>query len=162
MHNNLGSALSARGKLDEAIAQFRKGLEIMPDNAAARYNLASALARKGNLAEAIAQYRKALEINPGFAGARYYLCKALLRTGDVDGAMACFAEKAAAGSDPVARWIDFGNDFRQKEDWDQAILCYRQATKINPRSADGFAALGMACWKRGEIQGSRGGVAKVP
>jgi tetratricopeptide (TPR) repeat protein len=147
--NDLGSALSAKGNLDEAIVQFRKALEIMPDSAAACYNLASALARKGNLEEAIAQYRAALKLNPGFVEARYYLCKALLRTGDMDGAMARFEEKPGMSPDPVVRWNNFGKDFEQREDWEEAIMCYRQAIKINARSADAFANLGMACLKKG-------------
>ena len=36
VRNNLGNALARRGRLDEAIAQFRTALEIKPDFEAAR------------------------------------------------------------------------------------------------------------------------------
>jgi Flp pilus assembly protein TadD len=153
-HMNLGYALDKKGNLDEAIVQFRRTLELTPGSAAARYNLASLLARKGNLAEAIAQYRKVLEADPGNGEARYYLCKALVLTGDTDEAMARYEEKSAISQEPVARWNDFGNEFARRQDWEEAIVCYRQAIRFNARSAEVLANLGMACMEEGEIKGA--------
>ena len=76
-HYNLGNALAERGQIDEAIAHYRKALEIKPDFAEAHNNLASALTRRGRVDEAIAQYRKALEIKPDYAEAHYNLGDAL-------------------------------------------------------------------------------------
>jgi tetratricopeptide (TPR) repeat protein len=41
---------------------------------------------------------------------------------------------------------------RQKGDLQAAILCYEQAIRINPRSADAYAELGLACFKKAEIK----------
>ena len=46
-HNNLGIALAGRGQVDEAIAHYRKALEIKPDYAEAHNNLGIALAGRG-------------------------------------------------------------------------------------------------------------------
>ncbi len=52
-HNNLGLLLVGRGETDEAIAHYRKVLEIKPDYAEAHNNLGVALAACGQFDEAI-------------------------------------------------------------------------------------------------------------
>lgn len=52
--------LHQTGKLDEAIADYRKVLEIYPDLAPVRSNLGAALAESGRYSEAIVEYNRAL------------------------------------------------------------------------------------------------------
>ncbi len=54
--------------------------------------------------------------------------------------------------DAQARWCNLGKDFLQQKDWDGAIACYRQAIKINPRSAEACANLGVASYQKGQTQ----------
>jgi len=49
-HNNLGQALEAAGRVDEAIAEYRQAHALRPDFAAARFNEALALLRQGDFA----------------------------------------------------------------------------------------------------------------
>jgi superkiller protein 3 len=63
--NNLGASLLQQGKLEEAIAEFRKAVELDPKYVAAHLNLAYAYDRKGQGEEAIAQYRRLIELDPG-------------------------------------------------------------------------------------------------
>ena len=49
-HNNLGTALEATGKLDEAIAEYREAIRLKPDYAEAHYNLGLTLQWKGSSA----------------------------------------------------------------------------------------------------------------
>ena len=46
-HNNLGNVLLQKGRVDEAMAQFQKALEINPNYAEAHNNLGNALLTKG-------------------------------------------------------------------------------------------------------------------
>jgi Flp pilus assembly protein TadD len=62
-------ALQGSGKLDEAIVQFQKALELNPGDAKAHGNLGVVLADRGRFNEAMAHYQKALEIKPDFAAA---------------------------------------------------------------------------------------------
>ena len=62
-HNNLGNYLLQKGKLDEAIAQCQKALEIKPTDEKAHYILGLALVQKGQVDEAVWHYQKAVEIN---------------------------------------------------------------------------------------------------
>jgi tetratricopeptide (TPR) repeat protein len=148
----IGSALLRNGRVDEAIAQYRKALQFNPGYMEARFNLGSALVLKGNLDEAAAQYRKVLEIRPDYLQAEYSLGKVLLQKGDVDEAMAHLDKTATVGQDPFEKWYNFGNQFLQEPDWQCAIACYRQAIKIAPRSADAYANLGVAFLKKGETR----------
>ena len=56
-----------QGKLAEAVASYRRALELNPDFAEAHNNLGTTLKDQGKLAEAVASYRRALELNPDFA-----------------------------------------------------------------------------------------------
>ena len=66
-HNNRGLNYYKQGKLDTAIAEFKKALEINPGLIEARNNLGNAYHDQGNLTDAIAEYQKAIEINPNDA-----------------------------------------------------------------------------------------------
>jgi Flp pilus assembly protein TadD len=70
VHNNLGSALIARGQVDEAISHYQKALQIQPDFADVHNNLGVALGTCGQLDEAAAHFSQALEIKPDYADAR--------------------------------------------------------------------------------------------
>ncbi|MGD1085373.1 MAG: tetratricopeptide repeat protein [Verrucomicrobiota bacterium] len=146
----LGRVLLRNGRVDEAIAQWRKALEIRPDYVEVRNNLGTALAQKGDFDEAIIQYRKALEILPNYPGGEHNLGKVLLLKGDFDGALACLDKTPAGTADTVARWCQVGNEFLQEPDFECAVLCFQQAIKIGPRSADAYANLGVAFLNEGE------------
>ena len=85
--HNLGGALRDKGQWDEAMAEYRKALQIKPDNAEAHNNLGNALYDKGQLDEAITEYRKALQIKPDYAEAHNNLGNALSEKGQLDEAM---------------------------------------------------------------------------
>jgi tetratricopeptide (TPR) repeat protein len=63
-HNNLGAALSRRGRLQEAIENYQTALRIKPDYADAHYNLGYALARQGHLNEGLAHLSESLRLQP--------------------------------------------------------------------------------------------------
>ena len=63
--NNLGASLLQQGKLEEAVAEFRKAVELDPKYVAAHLNLGYAHDRHGQTEEAVAQYRKVVDLEPG-------------------------------------------------------------------------------------------------
>ena len=82
--------LKDQGKLDEAVACYRRALELKPDHAEAHNNLGNALKDQGKLDEAVACYRQALELKPDYAEAHSNLGNALKDQGKLDEAVACY------------------------------------------------------------------------
>jgi Flp pilus assembly protein TadD len=94
--------------VDEAITEFQKALQILPDNASFHFNFSSALLRKGRVGEAIAQLELALQIEPANMEAQNNLAwllatcpQASLRNGDKAMQLARRANELAGGKNPV-------------------------------------------------------------
>jgi Flp pilus assembly protein TadD len=71
--NNLGSALAAEGRFEEATGCYLQAKQIEPASFVTLKNLASALAATGRLDEAIENYRQAIQINSNDPEACIYL-----------------------------------------------------------------------------------------
>ncbi len=92
---DVASELTAKGRLEEAIAVWKKVLEMDPRNAQAQSNLGVALLWQGNLAEGMTHMQKAMEIDPNFSlaqsnfGIEFYYreqFRAAVQKSDCDGA----------------------------------------------------------------------------
>ena len=73
VHNILGIALAGRGRIDDAIAEFREALRLDPDSAQTHWHLGAALAYRGARDEAIAHLRRSVQLDPNNADARHDL-----------------------------------------------------------------------------------------
>jgi len=78
-YNNLGIALVAKQKNEEAISHYKMAIKIKPDYADAYNNLGAALFHAKMTEEAIDYFKEAIRIRPGFAAAQKNLETVLLR-----------------------------------------------------------------------------------
>jgi tetratricopeptide (TPR) repeat protein len=76
--NNLATAFQEDGRLEDAIAHYRRAIDLQPDYAPAYNNLGAALRANGQVDEAVASYQRALAIQPEYPDAHYNLANALL------------------------------------------------------------------------------------
>src|SRR5262249_10084254 len=74
----LGVALYDQGKPEEAVAAYRKAIELKPDYAPAYFNLGTALYDLKRPGEAVAAHRKAIELKPDYPEAYNNLGVALI------------------------------------------------------------------------------------
>jgi tetratricopeptide (TPR) repeat protein len=89
-HNSLGRALAERGKIPEAVHQFRKALAIDPDDDFAHSNLGIALARSSkveDIDEALGHLQNVLTMKPQDELTQKNLGALLIRRGRLDEAI---------------------------------------------------------------------------
>ena len=91
-HSNLGIALAAAGRTEEARAQFAEAVRLDPRMASFRNNLGSALMNLDRPREAAEQYHEAVTLLPTFVGAWVNLGRALDDSGQSREAIAAFDE----------------------------------------------------------------------
>ena len=96
-HNGLGYALARQDRTDEAVAEFRKAIDVDPKFTPAYNNLADSLAQQGKLEEAENVYKRSLAEKP--SAAVYNALGVLLRKlGKMDEAAEQFAKAKALDS----------------------------------------------------------------
>lgn len=92
LHNNLGGALEAMGKLEEALAAYNEALHLRPAYPDAHYNRGNVLRKAMRLAESAAAYREALQLRPEHYKAANNLATVLADLCDAGGAIECHPE----------------------------------------------------------------------
>jgi len=83
-HYNLGEALVAEGKNEEAISHYKMAIKIKPGYADAYNNLGVVLFNAKMTEEAIGYFKEAIRIRPGFAAAQKNLERVLLRSEELE------------------------------------------------------------------------------
>ena len=135
-------------KRDEALAYWRRALELRPDFAQAHYNLGNALKDLGNLDEAVACYRRALELRPDYAKAYNNLGVALCDQGKPDEAVACCRRALELRPQDAQTHFNLGSALEWIGDLAGAEDCFRAALGHNPRFA-------LAHYKLAELLGGK-------
>src|SRR5262249_25105320 len=120
-HHYLGNALRMQGKLDEAVASYRKFIEQSPKYAPSYLNLSIALQQQGKWDEAIAALKNLLAIAPQSAAAHNELAWLLVTCPD------------AKFRDPV-----------------QAFQLAKKALELAPKNPGCANTLGVALYRAGE------------
>ena len=147
--NNLGSAFSKKGQIEEATRQYREAVRIKPDYPQGRINLGLALGQAGRSDEAVTQLREGLRLNPQFHDGHYLLGLALVQNGQIDEAIRQFREALRVDPDHVGTHNDLGLALGRKGRMDEAILHLREAVRLNPYHAGAHINLGVALSQKG-------------
>ena len=132
---NLGLALYAQGRLEEAIACYRKSIALWPKQTESWNNLGLALAHEGRVAEAITDFARAIEFAPDCPDFYYNLGNALLQQDRWDEAIANFTLTTRLQPDHAAAHNNLGYAFSQQGRWQQALAQARAAVQLEPDNA---------------------------
>ena len=128
---NLGSVRTAQGRFAEAVACFRRALELKPDYPG-RTTTWESLRELGELVEAVACYRRALELKPDSAEAHNNLGIALQDQGQFAEAVACYRRALELKPDYAEAHNNLGIALGDQGKLDEAIACYRRALELKP------------------------------
>jgi serine/threonine protein kinase/tetratricopeptide (TPR) repeat protein len=150
-HNNLGAALNEKGRMDDAIAEFREAIRLKKDYSGAHNGLGNALKNKGQLDEAIAEYREAIRLEEGVAGYHYNLGTALKNQGRLDDAIAEYRKAISLDKDFAMPHHGLGQALSCLGQLDKAIAEFRQARRLQPDSAVFHDGLGVALVEKGQL-----------
>ena len=148
---NLGLAYFHQGRLDEAILQYQKVLQISPDEADAYNNLGNTFLQQGRVDEAIAHFQKALAIKPDYADAHNNLGSALLQQGRLDEAVAHYQKALAVEPYDADVHVNLGNSLLQQGRTDEAVSHYQKALAIKPDYAEAHNNLGNVFLQQGRL-----------
>jgi tetratricopeptide (TPR) repeat protein/spermidine synthase len=128
----LGTNLAREGKMNEAIEQFEKALEIDPLFAEVHDNLGAALASLERFDEAFAHYKKALDINPHSTKAMNNFAAALIRIGQTNEALDKYLESLKIDPRCAETYGSIGAALASLQRYEEACRYYNQALTLQP------------------------------
>ena len=150
--NNLGVFFHNRGRpgdLNQAIANYRKALEIKPDYAQAHFNLARALIEKQKHKEAIEHVQLALQYDPKYVPAYVGLGSAYLASNQLDKAQAALSKALELEPNHVQARVKLGWLLGRLGRVDDAMSLFHQALELSPQHSEAHYCLGVTLQMKG-------------
>jgi tetratricopeptide (TPR) repeat protein len=142
-HHQLGNALAAAGRLDDAVARYEAARGLAPGEAAIPIDLAGVLLQLGRVGEAAEEYRAALQRAPQSAGARVGLAAAMVRLGRMEEAAVHYEEATRLGVNAAEGRRLFGRALAEVGRIDEALVYLEEAVELEPADAGARVVLGM-------------------
>ena len=149
-HYSLGRAFEDHGKLEAAIASFRRVIQLDPKSVSGHFALGYVLQELGRLDEAIESYRRAIEIDPKNPSPHNNLGIVLAMQGKSDEAIESYRRMLSVDPKEVFAHYNIGYELSRQGKVAEAIESYRRAIEVGPEYAPGHCSLGRALWRQGE------------
>jgi tetratricopeptide (TPR) repeat protein len=143
-HTNLGIALAAEGKIDEAVSHYRTALQIRPNDDSTHYNMANALKKQGANEEAIVHYRETLRINPYYSKAHNNIGVYLEAQLKHDEAIYHYRQALLVEPGNPGIYFNLGVALAKKGELKEAIESFRTAIYLNPNYEEARRVLRLA------------------
>ena len=131
-HNNLGVVLFEQSKPLEAIAHFRRALEISEVYADGHFNLAKVLESQGDSNAAVRHFSRAAELNPSNAAFQAKLGLALAQQGVLDQAKEHLQKAIKLNPADAKAHNNLGNVLSERGENQEAIQEFRRALQLDP------------------------------
>ena len=138
---SLGNALWALDKDEEAVAAYKRALELNPNFADACRNLGNVLIELQELDDAIKYFEQALRINPADKKACQGLGRAQNEQGDLGQAVAAYQKAIAIDPLNAEYYRELGVLFSDHGEIEEAISAHRKALELNPEYAEAYRSL---------------------
>ena len=135
-HAGLAEVLARQGKTDEAIAEYREALRIVPAQADWRNNLGLLYVEKGMVMEAMGQFAIATRLQPGLADAHNNLGAMLARAGRTKEAIAAYTEAIRLRPSNGLAHHNLSLALALEGRLDEALRQSLEALKLEPSNAD--------------------------
>ncbi|MEG4250642.1 tetratricopeptide repeat protein [Microcoleus sp. Pol10D4] len=143
-YHSLGNSLQESGRFDEAVAAYKKAIELNPNFSWSYHSLGDVFLKLEKWEEAVAAYKKAVELNPDFSWSYHNLGDALLKLGQWEEAAAAYRCEIALNSDFAWSFCNLGDALTKLKQWDEAIATYLKAVEIDRDLPGIYEKLGYA------------------
>jgi len=150
-HNNLGNALKAQGKLQEAAASYAEALAHEPNHAGALFNLGLVLQLQDRLEEAAASYRRALSLKPDYAEAHGNLGNTLQAQGRMEEAAASYGLALRYRPNYAEVHSNLGNVLMAQGKYSEAAASHARALTHKTDYAEAHNNLGLVLMEQGDV-----------
>ena len=150
-HSNLAVAYDTQGRIDDAIVEYEKTIQLYPAFAKSHYGYAVALEKKGRTTEAAAEYREALRLQPDHIYSLNKLGNFLALEGKRDEALTLFQKAITVNPDFAEAQNNLANLLAMENKTDEAIAHYEQALLSQPDFPEAHNNLGIALQKRSDM-----------
>jgi Flp pilus assembly protein TadD len=134
-YNDLGAALRAMGRNQEAIAPLREAVSLNPENVQVQNNLGTVLGSLGSFDEAINHFREALRFRPDYFLACINLANALRLHGEITEAITYYERAVELKPESVEAHDKLGLAYAQQGNLTKAIGEFREALRLRPNDA---------------------------
>jgi protein O-mannosyl-transferase len=129
---DLGVALDAQGKFEEALTYYHEALKLVPGRYQLHNNLGNILGILGRPEESLAEYREAVRLKPDLAFLHNGTGQMLARLGRYDEAAAEFAEAARLDPGFASPHLELGKTLLKQGHDGEAIDEFRAALRLDP------------------------------
>ncbi len=146
------NALARQGDSEQALALFRRAIELQPEYPELHNDLGVALAQQGQVEEAVQQFQEALRQKPEYPEALNNLANLLRTLGRFEEAVESYRRALAIRPDYPDASKNLGNALAEKDRLDEAITCYRAALRYNPGYAEVHNNLANALVRQGRFE----------
>lgn len=149
--SNLGQALWADGRREEAIAQYQRAVSLQPDWASGYFSLGNALGEAGRPAEALTALERAVALDPAHARARYSLGTTLVALGRPREAIDQLRQAVSALPDFADGHRALGIALAADGRLTDARQAFATALRLAPDSPEAHNDFGVALARSGEL-----------
>ncbi len=147
-HQNLGHALLAQGREDEAIIEYQAAVAIQP-RPEIRYILGETLSKRRRYDEAIAQFSEMLKANPNNVPALVQTGIAQALLGRTKEGVEALAEALRINPADAGAHNSLGNILAQQGRHEEAVKQFEEALRLKPDHAGALNNLAISCRKLG-------------
>ncbi len=148
---NLGNANFRAGRFADAIAHFRRALELKPDYDLALINMANAYRAQGLDDEALAGYEHYLRVDPKNPWVHYQTGEIFMDRGDLDRATAAFRDALALDANVAPARVALGAVAVARGETATAEQEIRRALEVMPDVRLAHFNLGVLAEGRGDV-----------
>lgn len=129
---SLGEYYSGKGRLDEAMDDYRKAIQIRPNYDDALNNLGVTLALKGNLDEAVVRIQESIHCQPKKADAYYNLGNVFVMQHKPEEAISAYTEALRLKPDYPEAHNNLANLLAAQGHLEEAVKHYQETLHLDP------------------------------